>query len=126
MSLFLLVLGAATAVAGLVLAASGVILPEGTFGTEVVTPGTIAAVGGLLLVGIAIAVRQLQRIEQALAARPCHTRAPDRSACRPRLEVAERYGASSVSAKDAAGELRSATAASGRNLNVGAGRSCRI
>ena len=70
MSLFLLVLGAATAVAGLVLAASGVILPEGTFGTEVVTPGTIAAVGGLLLVGIAIAVRQLQRIEQALAARP--------------------------------------------------------
>ena len=70
MSLFLLVLGAATAVAGLVLAASGVILPEGTFGTEVVTPGTIAAVGGLLLVGIAIAVRQLQRIERALAARP--------------------------------------------------------
>ncbi len=100
MSLFLLVLGAATAVAGLVLAASGVILPEGTFGTEVVTPGTIAAVGGLLLVGIAIAVRQLQRIERALAARP---RAADRSACRPRLEVAERYGASSVSVKDAAG-----------------------
>ncbi len=71
MSLFLVVLGAATAVAGLVLAASGVILPEGTFGTEVVvTPGTIAAIGGLLLVGIAIAVRQLQRIERALAARP--------------------------------------------------------
>ena len=74
MSLFLLVLGAVTAVAGLVLVASGVILPEGTFGTEVVTPGTIAAVGGLLLVGIAIAVRQLQRIEQALAARPPHPR----------------------------------------------------
>jgi hypothetical protein len=70
MSLFLLVLGAVTAVAGLALVASGVILPEGTLGTEVVTPGTIAAVGGLLLVGIAIAVRQLQRIEQALAARP--------------------------------------------------------
>ncbi len=70
MSLFLLVLGAATAVAGLVLVASGVILPEGSFGVEVVTPGTIAAVGGLLLVGIAIAVRQLQRIGQALAARP--------------------------------------------------------
>ncbi len=70
MSMFLLVLGAATAVAGSALVASGVILPEGTFGAEVVTPGTIAAVGGLLLVGIAIAVRQLQRIEQALAARP--------------------------------------------------------
>jgi len=70
MSLFLLILGAVTTVAGLVLVASGAILPEGTLGTEVVTPGTIAAVGGLLLVGIAIAVRQLQRIEQALAARP--------------------------------------------------------
>ncbi|MGO9702811.1 MAG: hypothetical protein ACLPX7_26540 [Xanthobacteraceae bacterium] len=70
MSLFLLVLGAVTTVAGLVLVASGVILPEGTLSTEVVIPGTIAAVGGLLLVGIAIAVRQLQRIEQALAARP--------------------------------------------------------
>jgi len=70
MPLFLLVLGAATAVAGLVLIALGVILAEGTFGTEVVTPGTIAAVGGLLLLGIAIAVRQLQRIEQVLAGRP--------------------------------------------------------
>jgi hypothetical protein len=70
MALFLLVLGAAVAAAGFVLAAAGVILPEGTFSAEVVTPGTIAAVGGLMLVGMGLAVRQLQRIERALTARP--------------------------------------------------------
>lgn len=70
MALFLLVLGAAVTVAGFVLAAAGVILPEATFSAEVVTPGTIAAVGGLMLVGIGLAVRQLQRIERALSVRP--------------------------------------------------------
>jgi hypothetical protein len=70
MSLFLLVLGAATAAAGFVLVALGVILPEGTVGVEVVTPGTIAAVGGLILVGMALVVRQLQQIERALTGRP--------------------------------------------------------
>lgn len=70
MSLFLLVLGAATTAAGFILVASGVVLPEGTIGVEVVTPGTIAAVGGLILVGMGLAVRQLQHIERALAGRP--------------------------------------------------------
>ena len=70
MSLFLLVLGAVTTAAGFILVASGVVLPEGTIGVEVVTPGTIAAVGGLILVGIGLAVRQLQHIERALAGRP--------------------------------------------------------
>lgn len=70
MALFLLVLGAAVAAAGLVLAAAGVILPEGVFSTEVVTPGTIAAVGGLILVGMGLTVRQLKRIERALTVRP--------------------------------------------------------
>ena len=77
MSLFLLVLGAIVAAAGLVLAPWGVVAPEGTFSVEVVTPGTIAAVGGLILVGMGLAVRQLQRIERALA-----VRAPPRVACR--------------------------------------------
>lgn len=70
MSLFLLVLGAVITVAGLILAASGVVLPEGTFSTEIVNPGAVAAVGGLLLVGLGMVVRQLQRIERALVARP--------------------------------------------------------
>jgi hypothetical protein len=70
MSLFLLVLGAVTTAVGFILVASGVILPEGSVGVEVVTPGTIAAVGGLILVGMGLAVRQLQHIERALAGRP--------------------------------------------------------
>ena len=76
MSLFLLVLGAATTVAGFILAASGVILPEGAVGVEVVTPGAIAAVGGLTLVGMGLVVRQLQRIERVLAVRPASPAIP--------------------------------------------------
>lgn len=70
MSVFLLLLGVVTAAAGLALVASGVTIHDGAFDTEVITPGTIAAVGGLLLVGMGLAVRELQRIERALVARP--------------------------------------------------------
>jgi hypothetical protein len=70
MSLFLLLLGAATTAVGLGIIASSVIIRDGIFDTELITPGTIAAVGGLVLVGIGLAVRQLRRIEQALAVRP--------------------------------------------------------
>ncbi len=77
MSLFLLVLGAATTAAGFILVASGVILPEGTVGVEVVTPGTIAAVGGFILVGMGLTVRQLQHIERAIAVRLASGVVPD-------------------------------------------------
>jgi hypothetical protein len=65
MYVFLLLLGAVTTAAGLALVASG-----GVSDTEVLTPGTIAAVGGLLLIGMALAIHELQRIERALAVRP--------------------------------------------------------
>jgi hypothetical protein len=70
MPVLLLLLGVATTAAGLALVVSGVSLRDGTFDAEVVTPGTIAAVGGLILIGLGLAVRALQRIERALAARP--------------------------------------------------------
>jgi hypothetical protein len=70
MSVVLLLLGIVTTVAGLVLVASGIPIREGTFDAEVVTPGTIAAIGGLVLIGMALAVRELKRIERTLAARP--------------------------------------------------------
>ena len=70
MSVFLLLLGVVTTVAGLALVASGLIIHDGVFDTDVITPGTIAAVGGLILVGIGLAVRELRRIERALAVRP--------------------------------------------------------
>jgi hypothetical protein len=68
MPLILLLLGIVTTIAGAVLVASS--FRGGTFDIEAVTPGTIAAVGGLLLVGMGLAVRELKRIERALAARP--------------------------------------------------------
>jgi len=70
MSVFLLLLGVVTTAAGLALVASGLTIHDGAFNTDVITPGTIAAVGGLILVGIGLAVRELRRIERALTARP--------------------------------------------------------
>ena len=67
MYVFLVILGAVTTAAGLMLVTS---VATGTFDAETITPGTIAAVGGLLLVGLGLAVRTLQRIERALETRP--------------------------------------------------------
>ncbi len=67
MYVFLVILGAVTTAAGLTLVTS---VATGTFDAETITPGMIAAVGGLLLVGLGLAVRTLQRIERALEARP--------------------------------------------------------
>ena len=68
MSALLLILGGVTAVAGLALAGSGFSIHERTFDPEFVTAGTIAVVGGLILVGMGIALFELRRI--ALIARP--------------------------------------------------------
>jgi hypothetical protein len=70
MPFVLLVLGVATTLAGLLLMGSGLSLRDGTFNTDVLTPGAIAIVGGLLLIGFDFVVRQLRRVERALAARP--------------------------------------------------------
>jgi len=70
MYLLLLVFGAVLTVAGLILAASGLLLQDRGFDASIVTPGAVAAVGGLLLIGLGLALRVLQRIERALAARP--------------------------------------------------------
>jgi hypothetical protein len=67
MYVLLLVLGAVTTVAGLALVTS---VATGAFDAETITPGMIAAVGGLLLIGLGLTVRTLQRIEDALTARP--------------------------------------------------------
>jgi hypothetical protein len=70
MPVFLFLLGVVTAVAGLVLVASGLPFRGGAFDAEILTPGTIVTVGGLLLVGLGLAVRELRRIEQVLLLRP--------------------------------------------------------
>jgi hypothetical protein len=85
MSAFLLLLGAVTTAAGLALVTSGA---TGAFEAETITPGTIAAIGGLLLIGLGLTVRALQRIERALESRPMPRRVRPGEA--PSAAVAER------------------------------------
>lgn len=67
---FLLVLGSVIAAAGLALVASGVSIQQHTYDASNVTPGTIAVIGGAILIGLAFVVRALLRVERALMARP--------------------------------------------------------
>jgi len=69
MYLLLLVFGGLLGAAGVVLAGSGMSLRDGTFDPAILTPGIVAAAGGLLLIGLGAGLRTLQRIERTLAAR---------------------------------------------------------
>jgi hypothetical protein len=66
----LLIFGVVVAAAGIALVDSGVSFEAHTFDPTVITPGIVAIVGGLLLIGIGVAIRQLGRIERALAMGP--------------------------------------------------------
>jgi hypothetical protein len=74
-------LGAVISAAGIALVASGVSIHERAFDLTTITPGAVAVIGGLILIGLGLAVRVLQRIERALAARPM--RAPQFDAAAP-------------------------------------------
>lgn len=67
---FLLILGAVIAAAGVVLIGPGLPFGGRDYDASIVTPGAVAIVGGLILIGLALAVRVLGRIEKALAVRP--------------------------------------------------------
>ena len=66
MSPFLWVAGVLITLAGLGLVAMGAIPHDAAFDSETLTSGTIAAVGGLLLIGIGVTVRELRRIQRAI------------------------------------------------------------
>jgi hypothetical protein len=70
MCLLLLVFGAVLGVAGAVLTIAGVSLRDGSVDAGILTPGILATVGGVLLIGLGAGLRTLQRIEQVLATRP--------------------------------------------------------
>src|SRR5215469_16228173 len=70
MCLLLLVFGAVLGVAGAVLTIAGVSLRDGSVDAGILTPGIVATVGGVLLIGLGAGLRTLQRIEQVLATRP--------------------------------------------------------
>jgi hypothetical protein len=69
MPIVLFLLGVVTTAAGLVLIGSGLIPRDGALQTEVLTPGTIATVGGLLLIAFGVAIREMRRMERSFAAR---------------------------------------------------------
>jgi hypothetical protein len=69
MYVFLLVLGTVIAAAGVVLIGPGLPLGGQEYDASIITPGAISIVGGLILIGLGLAVRVLGRIEKALAAR---------------------------------------------------------
>ncbi len=77
MYLFLFAFGAVLGLAGIILAASGLSVHDRTFDASLVTPGIVAVVGGLLLIGLGFALRILQRIERALEMRPALPRTAD-------------------------------------------------
>jgi hypothetical protein len=70
MYLLLLMFGGLLGAAGVVLAGLGISPRDGTFDAAILTPGIVATVGGLLLVGLGAGLRTLQRIERTLASRP--------------------------------------------------------
>jgi hypothetical protein len=70
MYLLLLVFGAVLAVAGVLLTVTGVSLRDSSFDPAILTPGIVASVGGVLLIGLGAGLRTLQRIEQTLTVRP--------------------------------------------------------
>jgi hypothetical protein len=65
-----LIVGTAIVAAGIALVGSGVSIQDHTFDPAVITPGVVAVVGGLILVGLAFVLQQLRNIEKAMAWRP--------------------------------------------------------
>jgi hypothetical protein len=86
MYVFLLILGAVIAAAGVVLIGPGLPFGGRDYDASIVTPGAVAIVGGLILIGLALAVRVLGRIEKALAARPLSHPVPQEEATTPAIE----------------------------------------
>jgi hypothetical protein len=70
MYVLFLIVGTAIVAAGIALVGSGVSIQDHTFDPTVITPGAVAVVGGLVLVGLAFVLQQLRNIEKAIARRP--------------------------------------------------------
>jgi hypothetical protein len=114
MHIVLLALGLAIGVAGIALIGFGIPNNTAALGTTLILAGTIAVVGGLILIGIAAAIRELDRIVQALEGRPlprpltveeADAPAPASASLRAR-PVAIEPGLAAVEPPSAAGEAR--------------------
>jgi hypothetical protein len=74
----LMALGVIVGAIGVFTIGSGIVIFRTDFGNSLIVTGTVAAVGGMILFGLALAVRQLGRIADALGSRPVAA-APRRS-----------------------------------------------
>ena len=74
MSILLFFVGAVVAMLGVGMVGYGIPINEFSFGNTLIVGGSTAVVGGLIIIAIAVAVRQLKRIAEILAM-PVH---PDR------------------------------------------------
>ena len=63
-------IGAFALFAGLVMVGFGIPINEFSFGNTLISAGTTAAVGGLIIIGLGIVAGQLRRVAEALLARP--------------------------------------------------------
>src|SRR5581483_3746901 len=70
MYVVLLAFGVLATAAGVAMAGFGISINEFSLGNTLLTTGTIAIVGGLILIALATAVQELQRIADALTGRP--------------------------------------------------------
>ncbi len=70
MSMLLFIVGGIAVMAGAATIAFGVPINEFSFGNTLIVSGTLLGVGGLIIIAIAVAVRELHRVAQALAAHP--------------------------------------------------------
>ncbi len=70
MSVLLYVAGALAAVGGAAAVLFGIPVKEFSFGDTLIVSGTVALVGGLIVIGLAAAVSQLQRLSEMVGARP--------------------------------------------------------
>jgi hypothetical protein len=70
MYLSLLVVGIMATASGVAMVGFGISIKEFSLGNTLLITGTTALIGGLILIGLAGAVRQLRRIAEALMARP--------------------------------------------------------
>jgi hypothetical protein len=70
MSVLLYVVGALAVIAGAATILFGIPVKEFSFGDTLIVSGTISLVGGVIVVGLAAAVSQLQRLAEMVGARP--------------------------------------------------------
>src|SRR5665213_995263 len=70
MSLLLYVVGAISVMLGMGMFVFGIPVHEFSFGNTLIVAGTTAAVGGLIVIAIGVAVAQLQKVAELLAVRP--------------------------------------------------------